>query len=93
MSVEENRLHAEVYGDVQGVGFRAFVHRRASQLGLTGWVRNRSDGSVELTAEGSRSLLDTLLADVRRGPSLSRVETVMEEWLPATGEFRGFGVR
>jgi acylphosphatase len=93
MSEEKIQLHAEVYGDVQGVGFRAFVHRRASQLGLTGWVRNRSDGSVELTAEGTRGLLDTLLADVQCGPSLSKVDMVKEDWLPATGEFRGFGVR
>ncbi len=52
------RLHAEVFGEVQGVGFRAFVLRRAMGLGLTGWVRNRFDGSVELIAEGSRVALE-----------------------------------
>ena len=89
----KERLHAEVYGDVQGVGFRAFVMRRAFGYGLTGWVRNRWDGSVEVLAEGPRPGLDTLLADLQAGPSMSRVDRVEEEWSPATSEFRVFGVR
>ena len=48
------RLHAVVRGDVQGVGFRYYVQRKARQLGLPGWVRNNEDGSVELVAEGAR---------------------------------------
>ena len=87
------RLCAEVYGDVQGVGFRAFVFRRALSHGLTGWVRNRSDGSVELLAEGPRAALDTLLEDVKAGPSASSVERVEARWEPASAEFRVFGVR
>jgi acylphosphatase len=86
-------LHAEVFGEVQGVGFRAFVLRRAMGLGLTGWVRNRSDGSVELVAEGSRAGLESLLADVGRGPSASTVERVESAWGDAAGEFRMFGLR
>lgn len=93
MTEEKIRLHAEVYGDVQGVGFRAYVYRRALTLGVAGWVRNRSDGSVELMAEGSRALLDALLADVERGSSMSVVERVDTDWQTATGEFRSFGVR
>jgi acylphosphatase len=93
MTGETTRLHAEVYGDVQGVGFRAFVYRRALALGLTGWVRNRFDGSVELTAEGGRAALEALLAEVNRGPSSAVVERVDSDWQPATGEFRFFGVR
>jgi acylphosphatase len=87
------RLHAEVYGDVQGVGFRAFVLRRGMMLGLTGWVRNRMDGSVELIAEGSRAALESLLADVKVGPSASSVERVDTDWQEAKSEFRVFGVR
>jgi acylphosphatase len=90
---EKERLRAEVFGDVQGVGFRAFVFRRASSYGLTGWVRNRSDGSVELLAEGPRATLETLLVDVTQGPSASTVDRVETEWGPATLEFRMFGVR
>jgi acylphosphatase len=90
---DRERLRAEVFGEVQGVGFRAFVLRRAMEYGLTGWVRNRWDGSVELVAEGPRPALDTLLADVKEGPSMSVVERVDTEWGPATEEFRIFGVR
>jgi acylphosphatase len=87
------RLHAEVYGEVQGVGFRAFVLRSAMGLGLTGWVRNRLDGSVELIAEGSRAALESLLAEIGRGPSASTVERVEESWEDPTSEFRMFGLR
>jgi acylphosphatase len=87
------RLHAEVYGEVQGVGFRAFVLRRAMGLTLTGWVRNRFDGSVELIAEGSRTALESLLADIGRGPSAATVERVESSWEEATSEFRMFGLR
>jgi acylphosphatase len=87
------RLHAEVYGEVQGVGFRVFVLRRGMELGLTGWVRNRSDGSVELVAEGSRTALESILADVKRGPSGSAVERVDATWEDATSEYRMFGLR
>ncbi len=89
----KERLHAEVYGEVQGVGFRAFVLRRAMGLGLAGWVRNRFDGSVELIAEGSRAALESLLADLGRGPSGSAVERVDSSWEEATSEFRMFGLR
>ena len=90
---DKERLRAEVFGDVQGVGFRAFVLRRALGYGLTGWVRNRWDGSVELVAEGPRAALEQLLADVKAGPSASTVERVEEKWETATAEFRVFGVR
>jgi acylphosphatase len=92
MTEEKIRLHAEVYGDVQGVGFRAFVWHRAMALGLAGWVRNRTDGSVELTAEGPRASLESLLRDVKIGPSASTVENVEFSWKEATSEFRAFGL-
>jgi acylphosphatase len=87
------RLRAQVFGDVQGVGFRAFVFRRALSYGLKGWVRNRPDGTVELLAEGPRAALDTLLEDVKTGPSGSTVDRVETNWEPASSEFRVFGVR
>jgi acylphosphatase len=89
----KERLHAEVFGDVQGVGFRAFVLRRGLTYGLTGWVRNRMDGAVELVAEGPRAALDSLLADLHVGPSASTVDRVETRWEPATSEFMVFGVR
>lgn len=87
------RLHAVVEGHVQGVGFRAFVHDQCMRLSLSGWVRNRWDGSVEVLAEGPRKELDMLLAALYRGPRAAHVSGVSTEWLDATGELSGFRVR
>jgi len=70
------RRRYRVFGDVQGVGFRAFVWREARQLALAGWVRNRFDGSVEVLAEGSPQELHRLAAVLAAGPRMSRVERV-----------------
>jgi acylphosphatase len=86
------RLQAIVYGRVQGVGFRFFTRDTASELGLTGWVANRYDGSVEVVAEGSRAALDQLLAYLHQGPSMARVDQVQHNFLPATREFKRFTV-
>lgn len=87
------RLHAIVEGNVQGVGFRAFVVDWAYRLGIRGWVRNRWDETVEVVAEGSRDGLEKLEAALRRGPSMSYVSDVKVEWLEASGEFRDFRTR
>lgn len=87
------RLNAIVEGHVQGVGFRAFVQGQAVQLDLTGWVRNRWDGSVELAAEGEQVKLDMLLQALYRGPRSAYVSGVRVDWTPATGEFSSFRVR
>ena len=90
----DERLYAEVRGRVQGVGFRWFVQAAAQRLGVRGWARNLADGRrVEVVAEGPRPALEGLLAEVRRGPSGSRVEAVSESWAPASGELRGFEIR
>ena len=78
--VDRSCLHAVVRGDVQGVGFRYFVRGRAQRAGLSGWVRNRSDGTVECLATGSRQALETLLGELRRGPGMAEVESVEVEW-------------
>jgi len=79
------RLHAVIHGDVQGVGFRYFLTRQAQARGLSGWVRNRSDGAVELVAEGERSDLDELLKAARQGPRHARVDNVDAKWSDAEG--------
>jgi acylphosphatase len=84
------RLHAVVHGDVQGVGFRYFVQRKARQLGLLGWVRNNDDGTVELVAEGERASLEQLRQAVGEGPGAARVDRVDAQWASATGNLRGF---
>jgi acylphosphatase len=87
------RLHTTITGYVQGVGFRAFVLRSGRSFGLSGWVRNRPNGAVEVVAEGRRNLLELLLADLYRGPAGADVDDVTVEWLPPTGEYRSFDMR
>jgi acylphosphatase len=65
-----------VTGRVQGVGYRDWVVRRASTLGLDGWVRNKSDGSVELVVAGPPTDLDALRAQLASGPALAQVADV-----------------
>jgi acylphosphatase len=86
------RLRAVVLGRVQAVGFRAFVEDEAQSLHLRGWVRNRPDGSVECVAEGSRAALDRLLAALREGPPLARVESVEVTFEEARADLPAFGV-
>lgn len=94
MTDETNsRLHAVVSGRVQGVSFRYFVLEQALGLDLDGWVRNRWDGSVEVTAEGPQPKLEILLQALRQGPPMARVEDVDFTWMEPTGEFIGFNVR
>ena len=87
-----HRVHAVVRGRVQGVGFRYFARRRALALGLTGWVRNRGDGGVELEAEGDRVALEAFLEALRQGPSASRVSSVDADWRDAPPRHRGFQI-
>ncbi|MBN2498675.1 MAG: acylphosphatase [Deltaproteobacteria bacterium] len=86
----EARLRACVFGEVQGVAFRWNARRVGAELGVCGWVANKSDGSVELVAEGERRLLESLLAWCREGPRFARVDRVEASWEPATGEFDHF---
>lgn len=90
---EYNRLHAVVEGHVQGVGFRYYVLNCAQQLNLTGWVRNTHEGNVEVVAEGNHADLDEFLDMLKKGPRMSFVSRVREDWEPARGEFRLFDVR
>lgn len=71
-------LHFLVRGRVQGVGFRWFVHREASELELKGWVRNTEDGEVEVVVAGDEQALNELRDSLRRGPRGSRVDKVIE---------------
>ncbi len=74
-------LHFLIQGRVQGVGFRWFVHREASELDLRGWVRNTEDGDVEVVASGDPGDLAELRASLKRGPRGSRVDRVVEHTL------------
>ncbi|NJD60777.1 MAG: acylphosphatase [Anaerolineales bacterium] len=87
-----SRLHATIAGRVQGVSFRYFVMEQADKLNLRGWVRNRWNGTVEVTAEGAHQDLELLLAALREGPPMAVIDNVCYDWLAATGEFISFDV-
>ncbi|MBI5304279.1 MAG: acylphosphatase [Chloroflexi bacterium] len=92
-NLETTRLTAIVTGLVQGVNFRAFTQRRAAELGVTGYVCNRSDGSVQFVAEGARPDLERLLDATRVGPWMAVVENIDAHWDAPTGEFYHFEIR
>ncbi|MBN1686755.1 MAG: acylphosphatase [Spirochaetales bacterium] len=84
--------HVVVHGRVQGVGFRYSAARKALQLGLTGWVRNCSDGTVETHFEGDASQAEDFLSWLRRGPTGSRVLRVDEKKTSPKGFYRSFSI-
>lgn len=88
------RLKLKVYGDVQGVFFRASAAEKANELGLVGWVRNCSDGQcVETQAEGEEEILKQYYDWCKKGPSHADVEKVEEEWEEAKGDYIKFEIR
>ena len=87
------RAHVYVSGRVQGVFFRTETQDEAERKGLTGWVRNLSDGRVEAVFEGEEDRVTQLVEFCRRGPPGARVTKVEVVWEDYTGEFGGFRVR
>lgn len=75
-------IHLFVKGRVQGVGFRAFVQKKASQLSLSGWVRNRVNGCVELMLDGTPENIELFLDACRRGSYFSRVDALQPVSVP-----------
>jgi acylphosphatase len=90
---ETFRLHAMIEGRVQGVGFRYFTMEAAQGYGLTGWVRNRWNGKVEVIAEGTHERLNRLLSDLRRGPIGADVAKVDYSFSDPKGNSDRFTVR
>ena len=80
-------------GLVQGVNFRYFVLRRANDLGLTGFVRNLRDDSVEVVAEGDKEELRKLLEQLKVGPRSAHVRQVDVEWADYSGSYTDFDIR
>lgn len=85
-------VHLSITGRVQGVGFRDWLAGEARAHDLSGWVRNRRDGSVEAVLAGDAEALQAVLAACRRGPPMARVENVVAEEVAASPE-PGFAVR
>lgn len=93
---EVRRLRFLVTGSVQGVGFRFFTQRTARALGISGWVRNLPDGSVEVEAEGDPRALEALRGALAKGPPSARVTRVDAFELPLEGGGKkggGFQIR
>ena len=82
-----------IRGRVQAVGFRFFAENAARREGVSGWVRNLEDGSVEVHAEGERDALERLELALRRGPASSRVDDVEVNDAVPSGRVTGFHVR
>ncbi|MCE1235811.1 MAG: acylphosphatase [Hyphomicrobiales bacterium] len=81
-----------ITGRVQGVGFRAWMERRARELGLSGWVRNLRDGAVEAVFHGPAAAVQEMIGHCRRGPSRASVE-VLERYEEAQPPTAGFMIR
>ncbi len=90
--MSETRVHLQIFGVVQGVGFRFWAQKTALELGLTGWVKNRDDGGVEAIIEGSEESVQAMLDAARHGPKHSRVENIKIEYQDFSGEFNDFRI-
>jgi acylphosphatase len=88
-----NAIEAIVKGRVQMVMFRDFTQRKARGLGIVGEVENLPDGTVRVRAEGERESLEKLVAHLKRGSLLSKVEDVKAEWKEPTGMYTKFLIR
>ena len=88
----KKRLQLRITGLVQGVCYRAYTQEEVTRLGLTGWVRNRADGSVEVCAEGTEESLNLLAAWCEHGPPHAEVIGVDRRLSEATGEFGRFTI-
>lgn len=87
------RTHVYISGMVQGVFFRYHTQELARRLGVSGWVRNRSDGRVEAVFEGEREHVEEMVKFCREGPPGASVSDVRVECKDPTGEFSNFEVR
>ena len=84
------RAHVVFHCRVQGVNFRAECRGRADELGLTGWVRNRPEGTVEAVFEGERETVEDAIEWNRTAQPHAEVSHVEVKWSEPTGEFRAF---
>lgn len=84
--------HIVVHGRVQGVGFRYYVQRIGDRLGLAGNVRNCEDGTVEIFVEGNPRRIVDFIQEVQKGPSMSRVEWLDVNDIPAEGNYSTFHI-
>jgi len=87
------RLHVNFSGTVQGVGFRFTVKRIANRYEVAGFVKNLSNGDVEVVAEGDREVLKSLIDAICNSSLRSYIRNTSKDWEPATGEYKEFEIR
>jgi acylphosphatase len=90
---EKVRAHVVIKGWVQGVAFRYKTKGAACEYQVTGWVRNKADGSVEAVFEGEKSQVESLLKWCEKGPPMAVVKGVDVSWEEYRQEFAGFDIR
>ena len=90
---QKARILLHIYGRVQGVFFRAETQQKALGLGLTGWVRNNSNGSVQIVAEGEKDKVEELVTWCEQGSEAASVDNLDTNWLPYSGEFEDFTIK
>lgn len=87
------RAHVIIRGYVQGVWFRASTRDEAMRIGVAGWVRNLSDGSVEALFEGEKKKVEEIVGWCHKGPSGAQVSNVEISWEPFKREYQNFTIR
>lgn len=87
------RKHLIINGRVQGVGFRAFLRQQARKYQISGWVKNRIDGSVEAVLEGEETGVEEMVNKAREGPRWARVDKVEVFKGDYQGEFADFFIK
>ena len=87
------RAHIFISGRVQGIFFRQNTQKKAQKLGVTGWVKNLSDGRVEIVCEGEKEKVEEIVKWAKRGPILAKVNGLDVEWQEYRGEFNNFEIR
>jgi acylphosphatase len=98
MEQQKNLIHKAavkliVSGRVQGVGYRYFIARSASELDLTGYARNLFNGEVEIYAEGKKEYLEALISKAKTGPPHARVDKASIQWLDFKNKYNNFEIR
>jgi len=89
---EKVRARAVISGRVQGVFFRMETKHAAEQYGVSGWVRNQIDGTVEAVFEGDQERVSVMIEWCKKGPPRSKVKSVDVDWGDYSGEFKGFAI-
>ena len=87
------RIYIKIHGYVIGVGFRYYIWQIAQKFGVLGYVKNCSDGTVEIEAEGQEERLKDLLEWAKQGPSQARIDKLEFKWLDNKHEFNSFNIR